>query len=343
MNVLSFINSSFQVSVVFLLLSQYAIEANGQDLPKEKYINIILENDIFLQDDGGYTNGFAVSWGNGSFEHFAKSNTPSWLLAIPNTLKMNDNPNKTRAISYLLGQTISTPEDISQEEINTNEPPYAGMLIGRVTFYAYDKNITDRLTLALGLVGPGSGAEGSQKRVHEITGSEDPKGWRHQLKNEPVFRIESSKSKRVWHQEYNPLLEFDSIVTRSFAFGNLSSNISSGISIRMGKSLESSGFTATDLPGREVNPIAGKSGVNWSIFVNLLGRYEFNNIHIEGNTFRDSHGLDLRHEQLQISYGLSVNLGAWALLFSNAVSTDRYVGQEVDEKFGSLSLTYKMK
>jgi hypothetical protein len=39
--------------------------------------------------------------------------------------------------------------------------------------------------LTVGVVGPASFAEQTQKRIHEIVNADEPRGWNTQLKNEP--------------------------------------------------------------------------------------------------------------------------------------------------------------
>lgn len=307
-----------------------------------KFISLTMENDIVFGDDGGYTNGFALAWGTGMFDHFDQSNTPGWLAALTKNLYINTLPNKHRAISYLIGQSMNTPQDISRKDLIEDQPPYAGMLVSRATLYAFNQKQTDRLTFLLGIVGPASGAEKGQKFIHGITDSEEPMGWQHQLRNEPVFRIEASRSNRLWASKFSDRAEMDLITTKLGGLGNLSSDVGYGFGLRIGSSLVDSFPIATDLPGREVNPTAGMTTRHWIVFMNLSGRYEFNNLLIEGNTFTKSHGVALRHEQLQLSYGVSINLDRWAFMYSAAISTDKYIGQQEKSRFGAVSITYRL-
>src|SRR5690606_37808287 len=121
------------------------------------------------------------------------------------------------------------------------------------------------------------------------------------------------------------------------------SDVGYGLGWRIGTKLLDSFPIATDLPGREVNPIAGSRSRHWTVFVNLFGRYEFNDVMIEGNNFRESHGVELIHEQGTITFGLSFNFRDWALTFTNAISTDLYEGQQEVSRFGSINLTYKIQ
>lgn len=330
-------------SILFLLLfliSSLADCSNSESDNDMTFLSITFENDVFLQEDGGYTNGIGASWGKGVFDRFTKDNTPDWLHWIIKDLYINTMNNKYRGISYGLAHLMQTPQDIETSELVEDEPPYAGLLIGRATLYAFDEKQTDRLTLAAGVVGPMSGAEEAQKFIHKTTNGDDPKGWNHQLKNEPVFLIQAERSWRNY-EFTSKGVDFDIISTVSGSLGNLQSDVGAAGTIRFGSNLLESFPTASIMPGHEVNPMAGTKTGNWSLFTSFYTRYVFNSLYIEGNTFRESHGVELNHEQWVLSYGLSVNLGRWSMLFASAESNKWYEGQKEDERFGTVSATYR--
>ncbi|VUD41943.1 hypothetical protein TDB9533_00592 [Thalassocella blandensis] len=306
------------------------------------YVSLVFENDIFFKDDGGYTNGVGIAWGHGLFERFDKENTPWPLHLLVKHLPINTQEGRHRAISYLVGQMMSTPEDITKPAPEPGDAPYAGLLAGRVTFHSFNAVRTDRLTLVLGMVGPSSGAEDAQSLVHDVTGSENPQGWDTQIKDEPVFRVERSRSDRYWDTAFDNGLEMDLVGTSVGGLGNLSSDIGYGLGLRFGQSLRDSFPTATNLPGREINPTAGNRNQHWMIYMNLLGSYTFNNIMIEGNTFKDSYGAELVHEQLKFSFGAAYNIGKWAFSYTGALSSKQYEAQDDMGKFGSINVTYKL-
>lgn len=308
-----------------------------------KYVSLIFENDIFFQEDGGYTNGIGVAWGNGLFDKFDSSNTPWPIYKLVENLSFNTRESRHKAISYFIGQGMITPEDITKEVPEDGDAPYAGLLAARVTLHSFDAITTDRLALSLGIVGPSSGAEDSQKLVHKITGSENPKGWDSQLKDEAVFRVEFSRSNRLWDTVFDNGLEMDMVDTKRAGAGNLVSDLGYGLSFRFGQKLRDSFPTATEMPGREINPIAGDNVQHWLFFVNVFGSYVFNNLLIEGNSDNPNVGADLVHEQASLAFGAAYNVGRWAFAYTGSVSTKAYEGQEDPGKFGSINVTYKLQ
>jgi hypothetical protein len=89
-----------------------------------------------------------------------------------------------------LGQAILTPDDISIEEPQPNDAPWAGMLGISVSWSAYDNKRMAALQVYAGCMGPCSGAESVQKFIHEDLGfGEPPQGWDNQLVNQPLGNV----------------------------------------------------------------------------------------------------------------------------------------------------------
>lgn len=308
-----------------------------------RFFNILYENDIFFQEDGGYTNGFALNYARGFDTEFTDKNAPSLLLPLVKLAGFNRETDRFHGISYQIAQVMSTPEDIQTPELQDDQQPYAGLLVGRINFYGMEQKLSRRLGVVFGVVGPASGAEQSQKVVHGLTGSDEPQGWEHQLHTEPVLRLEGSRTRRLWNANMFRGVETDLAGTGQAGIGNLASEVSTGFRWRMGYGLSDSFPIAMDLPGREINPTAGMHSTHWQIFVNLEARYEFNNLLIEGNSYRDSHGVDLRHEQARVGFGASVNLGNWAFTYEGAFTSKAYRTQPGVGKFGSFSITYRLQ
>jgi Uncharacterized protein conserved in bacteria len=316
--------------------------ARGDDArPATEYLSVVFENDVFFQEDGGYTNGFGIALGKGTFDEFDQDNTPAWLLPLVKLSYLSRLDNRKRAISYLFGQVINTPEDIESEDLLSQQQPYSGALLWRANFYAVDTDTTDRIALHLGVVGPSAKAEESQKLIHKLTSGTNPRGWAHQLNDEPVVRLEFAHSEKLWQRSLTGGLGIEFIGSAHGGVGNLRSDIGAGAGFRWGNHLAETVHTATDLPGREVNPIAGVGERRWLVFVEVLGRYVFNDIFIEGNSVKSSHGVPLIHEQLQFSYGISFNLGRWAFIYSGARATKSYKNQPASSDFGAIGVTYR--
>src|SRR3546814_4711146 len=70
-----------------------------------------------------------------------------------------------------------TPDDVALRNPPLDDRPYAGWLYGSVGLIAETGRRLDQLELTLGVVGPASLTEQTQKLIHEITDSQEPRGW----------------------------------------------------------------------------------------------------------------------------------------------------------------------
>ncbi|PCJ39229.1 MAG: hypothetical protein COA99_10580 [Moraxellaceae bacterium] len=327
--------------ILCILILAVSLNAHGESPHPITIATLTIENDIIAGTDGGYTNGLAFAWAHAGFEDFDNLNIPKWMHFLSEDLYISTMANKRRAVSYQVAQLMQTSSDILVEELTEDEPPYVGLLIWKGTLYAFDDQIADRLSIALGVVGPASGAEQSQKFVHELVGNDEPMGWSHQIENELVFRI---GAERYWNLLRMPItndVEFDIIGNALVGVGNLKSDVGGGLGLRIGNNLAASFATASTLPGREVNPLAGMSGKAWYVFIHATGLYVANSISIEGNSIASSHSVTLKHQQAIGSFGFAINRGDWGFVMSVARGTDKYENQPEDIKFGSFSFSYR--
>lgn len=328
-------------SVLVVLTLWVSFDAYAESAPPITFATLTMENDIIAGEDGGYTNGLAFSWAYAGFDEFEQVDLPRWMRFLSEDLYISTMTKKRRAVSYQIAQGMQTASDIEVEGLSEDEPPYAGLLIWKGTLYAYDSQVTDRLSLSLGVVGPASGAEQSQKWVHKVTGSDEPKGWDHQIENELVFRLQAERYWNLLRLSNESDFGFEVVSNALVGIGNLKSDIGGGLGLRVGFNLASSFSTSSTLPGREINPLAGMSGRNWYFFIHATTVYVANSIAIDGNTFESSHSVALKHQQSIGSFGFAVNRGDWGLVVSMARSTDQYEGQSGKSKFGSFSFSYR--
>jgi len=70
------------------------------------------------------------------------------------------------------------------------------------------------------------------------------------------------------------------------------------------------------------------------------GSYVFNDITIDGNTFADSHSVDLINEQGIVSISLAMDWKSWGFILSSQKASDAFEGQENSGYFGGLSIIY---
>ena len=331
--------TSTLLALVIAFTTQTA-QAERRNSDASLFLVGILENDHFVGDDSGYTNGLGFGWGYSGFRDF-DGRLPGWMQALSKNLYISTMENKRRSITYNVVQQMFTPEDILTRYPDPDDRPYAGLLAWRAALYAYDDNVADRLGLHLGVVGPLSLAEDSQKLVHDVICSDKPRGWNEQIHNEPVFRIDVQRNWRLLHYQTRGI-EFGMVGMAHAGAGTLRSDVGTGVSWRFGQNLSETLPTVAPTPARDANPLAGATSNLWYVFLTASASYVFNDITLDGNTFRNSPSVDLKNEQAIIAAGVAWNIGNWGILFALQKGTDSFETQRSDSEYGSLSLTYRL-
>lgn len=303
------------------------------------WAQVTWENDWFVGEDDGYTNGLGFSWGHRGLSGTGDRSLPGWVSFLAGRTYLSKLPHREYAASYGIGQTMYTPDDIAVAELIEDQRPYAGLVFWSGSLYAVDQQQADRLSLTLGMVGPAAGAKHTQKLVHAVSEATEPQGWGNQLGNEPVFALEAQRLWRLGTGRVG-MLEVDGIGGGSAQIGNLASSLAAGLTLRMGSRLESTWSGVSLVPARTINSFASDRRASWQVYVSVTGRYVANDITLDGNTFEDSHSVPLKHAQGLASAGLAFNYGHWAASLSYQLGTNEYEGQKHDTRFGSLAVTY---
>ncbi len=322
--------------IIFLFFS--SVQAQENDC--NRYSSVVWENDAIVQDDGGYTNGFAYNWGYKSISCGGSwaQQMNSWLAKF-SLFHGQEHEETNSPYSYQLAHAIFTPSDINESEIIPDDRPYTGLMYGALNFYHHDEQSTTHYELLFGAVGPLTQAEEIQKFIHEIIGTDTPNGWDNQTRNEPVFRLGVDKIWKLHSGSFLQRYESDIIGMSDVKAGNLSSDIGAGLSYRIGKGLNNSFPYHSIVPGRSIPSLMLNPG-NWGVFFTLYGNYVFNDITVEGNTHKDSHGVPLTHEQLRYVIAGYYQLKNYGLSASIQQSSDQFEDADENTVFLTLGLSY---
>lgn len=311
------------------------IAKSEQDRPDNKgTLSVTFENDVFSGRDDGYTNGFRASWTTGA------DRVPFLLAPIANAIPTFPVDGNKR-VSYAIGQSMFTPGDIEAYALQPNDRPYAGWLYGTVGLISDTGSQFDTLELTLGMVGPASLAHPTQRLVHEyITDSPLPRGWYHQLDNEPGIILSYDRKWRSFYQ-FSALghgVDFTPGVGASL--GNVMTDAKMGATFRVGRNLPS------DYGPPRVRPALSGSdyfiptkGFGWYIFAGAEGRYVARNIFLDGNTFSDSHSVDKENWVGDVQTGIALTYNDWRVAYTHVFRTKEYETQENAESFGAFTVS----
>ena len=296
------------------------------------------ENDSFFRDDGLYSNGLIVAWGYDDVAHLDNKALPDWLDYLAQKSYLTSLQDKHYGITYSVAHLLQTSIDISTSQLVEEDAPYLGLLAWQGKLTAYDQHSIDRLSLTFGLVGPASGAEFVQKIVHKVIAAKEPQGWDNQLANEFVFQLQAERDWRVYDKEFESS-EFDLVMGVEAGFGNYRSDIGAGLGVRWGQGLHNNFSSALVFPIEKLNT-AHNSANGWYLFANTSAFYVANDIFLDGNTFRNSHQVDLIHLQYGVSLGVMANIYNWNFVYNLVQLSDQYHGQNESSRFGSFTISY---
>jgi lipid A 3-O-deacylase len=260
---------------------------------------------------------------------------------------------------FAFGQSMFTPEDLSRRDLIVDDRPYAGWLYGTAGLVIgpegkKEKSSTgfDRLEsieLTLGVVGPASQADDTQKFIHTSIDAPYPHGWHNQLRNEPGIVL-SYEHKLRWDAApalpWTGWLEADAMPSAGFALGNIHTYANAGITFRLGSNLASDfgpprirpSIAGSEYYAPDANEIA-----NGYLFLSLGGRAVARNIFLDGNTFSDSHHVDKKVLVGDIQFGLVLSLfGKARVAVSHIIRSREFDGQDTHNQFSAISVTFPL-
>ncbi len=197
--------------------------------------------------------------------------------------------------------------------------------------------------LTVGMVGPASYAEETQKFVHKnITSSPIPQGWNHQLKNELGVIL---TYERKWRELYDASLlgvNFDVMPHVGTNLGNVNTDASIGTTFRFGYNLP------RDYGPPRIRP--SLPGSDFFIPTQTLGFYVFStaelravarNIFLDGNTFRDGPHVNKKPVIGSLQLGVAMTYQDMRISFTQVWITQQYEHQNHDDHFGAVTLSYR--
>lgn len=236
-----------------------------------------------------------------------------------------------KAAGLFLGQNIYTPDNIGYSpQDNPGDMTYAGWLYGGLFAQRATKDILDHIELSIGVIGPSSLAEHSQKKIHEWLDGTRPAGWDTQLDDEPAIDFTYMRQNRLTGGIFVPTEYTDFIAEYGFTAGSVNRFAQAGMTFRCGFNLGD-----TFGPDRFAMP-AGISKLRNTdhsgfIFARLSGRA------VEYNRFLTG----LNHEPLmgELQVGVVYRKSCFEIGYSQTFFTRQFEHQNGTDSFGALTLT----
>jgi len=246
----------------------------------------------------------------------------------------------------ILGQNIYTPQDILNPDPIHEDRPYAGWLYTGAVYQrrgalATNLFVMENFEINIGMVGEDSLAEEAQKTIHRWWFPDDiPKGWGHQLRDEPGLVL---KYARLWR--YSPTTEtarhMDLIPYVGGDLGNVFTFATAGATARVGFNLpDDFGMQIIDSPA-SVNGGLTRQAPSWSAYAfgGMAGRLVAHDITLDGNSFRGGPSVEKRNLVGDLSWGGAIRLFRHVeVAYTHTERTIEFRGQHGDDKFGSITV-----
>jgi hypothetical protein len=294
---------------------------------------LLIENDLFYGSDRNYTSGVGLAW------VASPKPPPEWAEKLARSVPWFPEIGTIRH-GYVVGQNMYTPRDISLPDPPLDDRPYAGWLYATIGLGIDSPRQTDIVALTVGVVGPASLAEQSQKVIHRITGSAEPRGWDTQLRNEPGIELAYQRRWRDVAKGNFAGFEYDVTPHAGGALGNVYTYANAGFTVRYGKRLTS------DLGPMRIRPSPPGSGFfvpadtfSWYVFVGVDGRAVAHNVFLDGNTWRESRSVDKETLAGDLQWGAAVTWKGIRATYTHVRRTREFETQGPSSDFGAFAVS----
>ena len=260
--------------IVTLLGASASAQASGA-------VQIRVDNDGFdfwqrpwERPDGEYTNGVRLTTEVGR--------APRWWRPggdIASCADVRDSAPRCTSAQFAIGQEMYTPAEDSQPYTYAgwrNQRPYAGWLYATMNLRAVRHSSMRSLGLTLGVTGPQSLADQTQRKAHEIMRryTTIPVGWETQVRFEPGIVVDARQQWLLFSGTVRGVRLIDAIAGAGASLGNVRTSADAGAELRMGINMSHPFRRSRSRGPVEVLAVAG-----------VRGQAIAHSIFLDGNTF----------------------------------------------------------
>ncbi len=310
------------------------------------------DNDVFFNKDNKISSGWSLQKQSAVASSWETlDDVPSFVRRWGKQLPTLTKEGLVYRSGIAIGQVIQTPDDLSDHDLIKDDVPYAGALTVQATWYAFNDDEFRGFEITVGVAGPLSLAEQTQKNIHKLIGSPDPKGWDHQLKTEPLINLNYMRKKKIMRVGNAAGISFDTAINGNVGLGNLFTQASMALEMRFGQNMPRGFVYVPDPIGLSMHYKATLKPANphkSSFYASLVlrGSAFAHNLFLDGNSFRNSHSVDKEPLVGMVIAGLHYEQKNWGIHASLMESSDdvdahKYPTAEGRERLGTVDIEWR--
>ncbi len=305
-------------------------------------VSVLIENDFFTGSDSNYTNGIGISWSSDDVARYDAESVVHRWASFWSFLPGIAGANSTH-VSWTLAQEMHTPDDITNPTPSPDDTPYAGVLYLDNVLYSIHDDWGQAWHLRVGLVGPSSHADSTQRRFHKWIGVDKPEGWSTQMPDEPIVNVGYSISGTMVESSFGRTGSWRVMPLLSAEAGNYTTAVGFGFLAEVGWNVPTSLPSSSLRNGLDTaNAVAAGPQREWSVsFYAGVGGYAVAHyLPFDGTVFKNSRSVESDSLASMVSGGLSIRKEAFvvSLGVSYLNSSFRNVRDGLD--FGTLSVVW---
>ena len=216
--------------LLFLFLVLFSVYGFAEDA-----VSLYVENDSrmlkpFHKTDRHYTHGT-------KFVYVTRPDW-NWLGDFSKWDAAEADEGVETAVGFFLGQNIYTPDHVdAPQKRNPEDMVFAGWLYTGMFAQRATDHILEHFEFNVGVIGPSSKAEQTQKCIHGILNSNDPIGWDGQLSDEPAADVSYMRQQRLLAGWFQPTETTDVLLEYGFTAGSVHRQAQVGAALRYGFNL----------------------------------------------------------------------------------------------------------
>jgi len=255
-----------------------------------------------------------------------------WLDNV--TLKANGRGSR---MAYGLRNLIYTPADISIEEPQPEDRPWAGLTALTITRWSESsKGVFNRFDIMVGVVGEESQSDYIQTEFHELIDSQEPMGWDNQIPSEFMVNCTFQEWRPFWRFGGWSDISGDVSLIYGGSLGTAFINGFGGLEARIGWNVPASRIGVikpTEVPG-----------LYTYLTLSGSGKAVLHNVTLGGSFFHDWEGQDMEWLVGETSVGAVVGWEALAYGFDVELSytvsgrTEEFEGQGGHHEWGTIHI-----